>query len=93
MEGEGGVAVRGVAILEVVQEGTTATHLEEEVALVASQGGWGGREGGREKGGREREREQGVVTYAPATACGSVCEQDQNQIKRSKGYFRQIKRS
>ena len=58
MEGEGGVAVRGVAILEVVQEGPTATHLEEEVALVASQGGWGGIEGGRE-GERERGRERG----------------------------------
>ena len=27
------------------------------------------------------------------TACGSVCDRDQNWIKRSKGYFRQIKRS
>ena len=27
------------------------------------------------------------------TACGSVCDRDQNRIKRSKGYFRQIKRS
>ena len=27
------------------------------------------------------------------TACGSVCDRDQNRIKRSKVFFRQIKRS
>ena len=55
VEGEGGVAVRGVAILEVVQEGPTATHLEVLPVRVA---GEGSREGSREAG-REKRREGG----------------------------------